>query len=501
MRGASALRTSTAALALFVSGCAALAERREAESIPAPAREFRGAWVATVANIDRPSSPGLPPEEQRREAIALLDRLAELGMNAVVLQVRPHADAFYPSELEPWSAYLTGEQGLAPEPFYDPLAFWIDEAHARGLELHAWFNPYRANHPSHPGELSPRSIAVERPELVVTLGSKGYLWMDPALREVQDHTVAVVLDVVRRYDVDGVHFDDYFYPYRSYNDGRDFPDDASWSAYQERGGGLSRGDWRTASVNALIQRLGREVHRIDPEVKFGISPFGIWRPEHPASIQGMDAVEQLHADARHWLRRGWVDYLMPQLYWPIAQVPQSFPVLLGWWARQNSRDRHVWPGAALTRLQGEELATEIANDVMIARGMTPESPGLCLFSAKWLLDPQSAVARQLTEGQYAAPALVPASPWLDRWSPNAPHVEIIRAEGGDVRVQWRARGNETIAQWVVYEERDGEWSHSIAPGAQSFHAVDSAATRVAVSAVDRAGNEGRRTLVDVEVAR
>lgn len=489
------------ALALVLSACATQPEHPDAAAIPAPAREFRGAWVATVANIDWPSSPGLSPDAQRAEAVALLDRLVQLRMNAVILQVRPHADALYPSELEPWSAYLTGEQGLAPEPLYDPLEFWIVEAHARGIELHAWFNPYRANHPSHPGELSPRSIAVLRPELVVELGSRGYLWMDPALREVQDHTVAVVLDVVRRYDVDGVHFDDYFYPYRSYHDGRDFPDDASWSAYRESGGRMSRGEWREAAVNSLIERLNREVHRVDPSVKFGISPFGIWRPGHPASVRGMDSVEELHADSLLWFREGWVDYLMPQLYWPIAKVPQSFPVLLGWWARQNHRGRHLWPGASVTRMRGDELATEVVNDVMITRGMTPGSPGLCMFSAKWLLNPESALSRELVDGPYAADALVPASPWLDGTRPGAPVVDLARTPDGAVRVQWTAHDDEAVARWVVYSEREGKWSHVIVAGAESALVIDEGATRVAVSAVDRAGNEGRRSLVDTEAAR
>ncbi|MCK5940654.1 MAG: family 10 glycosylhydrolase, partial [Planctomycetes bacterium] len=355
---------------------------REPDAPPLPDREFRAAWVATVANIDWPSRPGLPVAQQQQEARAILDRLVELNMNAVVFQVRPHADALYDSPLEPWSAYLTGAQGQAPTPYYDPLAFWIDEAHARGLQLHAWFNPYRANHPSNPGDICERSIVRARPELVVKLGNKGYWWMDPAMAEVQDLTTSVVMDVVRRYDIDGVHLDDYFYPYRSYHDGQDFPDDRSWSAYRASGGELARNDWRRRAVDTLIERLYREIKAAKPRVEFGISPFGIWRPGHPRGIQGLDQYDVLFADAKRWWNEGWVDYYSPQLYWPIAQVAQSFPVLLGWWRDQNRHGRHLWPGTSISRARGEAGAAEIVGHVMITRGMLPESPGVCMFSMK-----------------------------------------------------------------------------------------------------------------------
>jgi len=336
--------------------CAACAPAPAAGPAPASApppvaRELRGVWVATVANIDWPSRPGLPADSQRAELTALLDRAAALRLNAVVFQVRPAADALYPSELEPWSEFLTGEQGKAPEPLWDPLAFAVDGAHRRGMELHAWFNPYRARHPAAKGTEAPTHISRTHPGLVKSYGR--YLWMDPGEPEVQERSLRVMLDVVRRYDVDGIHIDDYFYPYPERDSaGRtvDFPDEPSWQRYRASGGRLARDDWRRRNVDDFIQRLHREIHREKPWVKFGISPFGIWRPGHPPQIQtGFDQYAMLYADARRWLREGWMDYFTPQLYWPVAQTPQSYPVLLDWWVKENVRGRHLWPGNFTSR--------------------------------------------------------------------------------------------------------------------------------------------------------
>lgn len=475
------------ALALL---CACAAPRRPAE-LPTPRRELRAAWVATVANIDWPSQPGLPVQRQQDEARAILDRLESLGFNTVIFQVRPHADALYASALEPWSSYLMGTQGAAPEPYYDPLQFWIDEAHARGLALHAWFNPYRANHPSNRGGIAESSIVKQRPDLVMPLGDKGYVWMDPARREVQDHTTAVILDVVRRYDIDGVHLDDYFYPYPSYNDDRDFPDDLSFEAYRAGGGGLSRSDWRRQNVDTLIERLAREVHRVRPTVLFGISPFGIWRPGHPPGIRGMDQHEVLYADARRWLREGWVDYLSPQLYWPISQEPQSFPVLLGWWRAENVRGRHLWPGASIARIPGEAGATEIVGQVLVTRGMLPEGPGLCHFSMKSLMPAaELPVAERLAQGPYRAPALVPAAPWLDGSAPRTPRLKVTQ-EDDELRAVFEPRHAERLSRWVLYVKRGDAWTYELLPeGTRERRFESPFPDALALSAVDRAGNEG-----------
>ncbi len=287
-------------------------------------REFRAAWVATVANINWPSKPGLPVDSQKKEAIALLDFLKEHHFNAVVFQVRPQADALYQSHLEPWSYYLTGVQGKAPEPFYDPLAFWTEAAHDRGLEMHVWLNPYRSHHKAG-GPVSDSSIVKRRPELMVYL-KDGYWWFDPSLKATKEHSTAVVMDIVKRYDIDGVHFDDYFYPYREYNKGDDFPDSASYAAYQAGGGRLNRGDWRRDAVNSFIENLYKEIKKEKKHVKFGLSPFGIWRPGYPEGICCFDQYDVLYADAKLWLNKGWIDYFSPQLYWPITRPNTSFPI-------------------------------------------------------------------------------------------------------------------------------------------------------------------------------
>src|SRR5215831_17418423 len=345
---------------------------------PHTEREFRAAWVATVANINWPSKPGLTTKEQQDEAIVLLDFLQKNNFNAVILQVRPQCDALYKSDLEPWSYYLTGQQGNAPDPYYDPLEFWVEAAHDRGLELHVWLNPYRAHHKDGK-EISDQSVVKKHPNQVVYL-AEGYWWLDPAQKETQDLTTAVVMDIVKRYDIDGVHFDDYFYPYPSYNNNADFPDSASWTAYQQNGGKLSRGDWRREAVNTLIERLYKNIKKEKPWVKFGLSPFGIWRPGYPESISGFDQYDQLYADAKLWLNKGWVDYFSPQLYWPINRMPQSFPVLLGWWSGENKMHRHLWPGISVGRDTSAKNVNEILSEVMIARGMLPESEGVVHWS-------------------------------------------------------------------------------------------------------------------------
>ncbi|HRN74120.1 MAG TPA: family 10 glycosylhydrolase, partial [Ginsengibacter sp.] len=377
-------------------------------------REFRAAWVATVANINWPSKPGLSTDQQKKEAIDLLDFLKAHNYNAVIFQVRPQADALYQSELEPWSYYLTGEQGKAPDPLYDPLSFWTEAAHDRGLELHVWLNPYRAHHVVG-GPVSDYSMVKKMPETVLHL-KEGYWWFDPSLKATQDHGIKVVMDIVKRYDIDGVHFDDYFYPYPSYNNNEDFPDTTSWNQYVKNGGKLSRGDWRRNSVNAFIERLYKEIKEEKPHVKFGLSPFGIWRPGYPESIGGFDQYDQLYADARLWLQRGWVDYFAPQLYWPINRISQSFPVLLGWWVQQNEMRRHLWPGISIGRDTSRFTVNETLNQIMITRGMLPGSSGVIHWSLSSVIRNPN-MGKMLINGPYAKKALIPTSPWLSTRHP------------------------------------------------------------------------------------
>ncbi len=306
-------------------------------------RELRAAWVASVYNLDWPSRVGLPEAEAKRELGALLDALVAAGANALNFQVRPESDALYPSSLEPWSRFLTGTQGQ--DPGWDPLAFALSEAHARGLELHAWLNPFRAAaNASIP--LAPNHVAARYPEHARLYGT--VVTMDPGEPVVRDHVVAVVRDLVARYDVDGVVFDDYFYPYPIA--GTPFPDDASYSAYLASGGALSRSDFRRANVNEVVHEVSAAIASLRPTTRFGVSPFGIYRPGSPPGVVGLDAYEALSADSLAWLARGDLDYLGPQLYWPTTSTGQPFAALASFWADQTSaRGRWLVPSLDATK--------------------------------------------------------------------------------------------------------------------------------------------------------
>ena len=320
------------------------------------------------ANKDWPSKPGLSVAEQKAELIALLDRAVQLKLNAIVFQVRPSSDAVYASAIEPWSEYLTGTMGRAPQPFYDPLAFAIEEAHRRGLELHAWFNPFRALHPQTKSPVAPNHISRTHPELVRRYGDQ--FWLDPGDPAVRAHVLRVVMDVVQRYDVDGVQFDDYFYPYPEKDAaGREleFPDDATWQKFGLASGFSNRDDWRRANVNQFIHSVYQSIKAVKPWVKFGISPFGIWRPMNPPQIRGLDAYAKLYADSRLWLANGWLDYFAPQLYWAVEPKEQSFPALLNWWVRQNPKGRHLWPGLNAANVGEKWRPEEIDRQIKVMR--------------------------------------------------------------------------------------------------------------------------------------
>jgi uncharacterized lipoprotein YddW (UPF0748 family) len=460
------------------------------DSPPPIPREFRAVWVATVNNIDWPSKPGLPTSQQQAELIAILDRAAALHLNAVVFQVRSGCDALYDSKIEPWSEYLTGKMGQPPSPFYDPLSFAIAEAHKRGLELHAWFNPYRARSQDAKSPVSPGHVSIRHPELVRSYGK--YLWLDPGEQATRDYSLSVIMDVVRRYDVDGIHFDDYFYPYPEKSEkpnGQelDFPDTAAWQHYQGRGGKLSRNDWRRENVNQFIETVYRAVKKEKPWVKCGISPFGIWRPGNPPQITGFDSYDKLYCDARKWLHEGWLDYLAPQLYWPIGQKPQSFPVLLQWWNAQNSRRRNLWPGI---RVSGwphvNDDASELAHEIDLTRKLDAP-PGVVLWHSKPLMRNEAGVADALENKIYRSPALVPAFPWLSQSAPESPRLNI-RRERGELQLAWAASDNSAF-HWVVQKKIDGRWTLEILPKEKTSERVAAASFQsIAVTAVNRYGN-------------
>lgn len=468
-------------------------ERKERKQPPLNIEEFRAAWVATVANINWPSKSGLSTEQQKQEALKLLDFLESHNFNAVIFQVRPQADALYKSELEPWSYFLTGEQGKAPQPLYDPLEFWITEAHKRGLELHVWLNPYRAHHTTG-GEVTETSIIKKKPELAIELAN-GMWWLDPANPETQDHSAAVVMDIVKRYDIDGVHFDDYFYPYDSYNDGKDFPDNTSYLAYKNDNGTLERADWRRDNVNRFIKRIYDEIKAEKPYVKFGLSPFGIWRPGYPESVQGYDQYEKLYADAKLWLNKGWIDYFTPQLYWQINQYGQSFPELLGWWESENTMNRHLWPGLKVGLGGDERNIDETINQIMITRGMLPKSKGAVHWSIGPLVQHEN-LAKALVEGPYRKKALIPASPWLDDSAPEAPEMNN-KIENDRLKMSWKNEQTKDIDKYVLwFKYEEGNWDYKILDGSITFYSLQYIVgekkrkiDKIGITAVDRLGNQ------------
>lgn len=395
---------------------------------PPPKAEFRAVWVATVDNIDWPSKRGISTDQAKAEMVRIFDKCQELNLNAVVFQVRPSTDALYDSKLEPWSEYLTGLQGKAPDPYWDPLQFAVEEAHKRGMELHCWFNPYRSVHPAQKGPIAANHIAKTNPSIVKQYGR--YMWMDPGEPEVQKRSLDVMLDVVRRYDIDGVHMDDYFYPYKEKgSDGKilDFPDDPSFSRYVRAGGKLSRDDWRRKNVDDFVERWYTETKKIKKWVKVGISPFGIYRPGIPEGIKaGVDQYADLYADALKWYQKGWVDYYTPQLYWPIKQTPQAYPVLLKWWAENNPAGRHFWPGNFTGRTNpsdGNWPAQEVVDQINLTRTQKGAT-GNVHFSMKSLMQNFNGVATALKSGPYATPALIPPSPWLGDRKPGLPEVTV-----------------------------------------------------------------------------
>ena len=454
---------------------------------PALPREFRAVWVASVGNINWPSKPGLSTAEQKAELVGIFNNAAELRLNAVLFQVRASCDALYVSSYEPWSEYLTGRMGQAPQPFYDPLAFAVEEAHKRGMELHAWFNPFRARFSKAISPVASSHISKTQPSLVKAYGK--YLWLDPGEPAVHEHSLKVILDVVRRYDIDGVHMDDYFYPYPEKE--FDFPDGPSWKRYRASGGKLGRADWRRENVNRFIEQLYVRVKREKPHVKVGVSPFGIWRSGVPAPVRGFDAYEKLYADSRKWLMEGWVDYFTPQLYWSIDAPEQSFTTLLKWWAGQNPKQRHLWPGISVHGPDGRRTASEVANQVL-ARRNEGGTDGIAFWGIKALLGNRNGVADLLRSRVYTDLALVPASPWLDRTPPSAPAVNVTM---NPLKVS--VSSPDSVWLWALQVKRAAGWKLQILSGrfgGFSFDAGD-APEAIAVRAIDRSGNESATTVV------
>ncbi|MBX3734143.1 MAG: family 10 glycosylhydrolase [Verrucomicrobiae bacterium] len=423
-------------------------------------REFRGVWVASVANIDWPSQPGLAVARQQAELRALLDMAVRVRLNVVILQVRPTADALYASTLEPWSEFLTGRSGQPPNPRWDPLEFACEEAHARGLELHAWINPFRAR--SHRALSSPAQNHVIRrqPQWIIPYGTM--LWMDPGNPDVREHALQVALDIVKRYDVDGFHVDDYFYPYPERGaDGNwmTFPDAGSFRRYRSSGGRLNVGDWRRDNVNQFVQSLYAGVHRVKPWVKVGISPFGIWRPGNPPGIKGLDQYLMLFADARLWIQEGWCDYLAPQLYWSLDRRDQSFPALLRWWQQQNPMGRLITPGLNSAKIGQDRRVGDTLGQIRIVREQG--AAGEIFWNGSSLMKNFGGLAGLLPRELFAAPALVPAVPWLKEGVPAAPQIQAESPRKDLLSLSWTFSTNAPVRSQVLQQRVGTAWMSEI----------------------------------------
>jgi uncharacterized lipoprotein YddW (UPF0748 family) len=417
-----------------------------------PKREFRAAWVATVGNIDWPSQKGLSSDVQKDEFIFLLDQMKRNGLNAVIVQIRPAADAFFESPYENWTRYLSGKQGQPPSPYYDPLTFMIEECHKRCMEFHAWFNPYRAlveaNKNLHVGN----HVTYTHPEWFLTYGGK--LYFDPGLPEVRDYFTKVVLDVVKRYDIDAVHFDDYFYPYRIA--GVEFPDFKSYAKYGQAT--MSKDDWRRDNVNRLMESLSAKIKKEKSWVKFGISPFGVWRnyskdPEGSMTNGGQTNYDDLYADVLLWLKRGWVDYMLPQLYWERGHRAADYVTLIKWWS-QHAYGRHMYIGHGLYQVGVSSKSCwrsfdEIKAQVDLVRATT-HIDGSAFYSANSFIKNKCNINYFLSKEVYPKIALLPQMKWIDSIPPAKPKLKLTKRDGQN-SLQWMVDNvsNEPL-QYAIY---------------------------------------------------
>jgi len=416
---------------------------------------MRGVWIATVANIDWPSQPGLSAAEQQTEIRSMLTRLAEANINCVVVQIRPTADAFYPSAYEPWSHWLTGKQGKKPKPYYDPLQFIIEEAHRRCMEVHLWLNPYRVTNVEN-AVLSPEHLFFKNKKMFVKYA--GRLYFDPGLDETRATLNTIVEDLVQRYDMDAIHFDDYFYPYPEA--GKDFPDNETFRAFPR--GFTNKADWRRNNVNLIIAQLYESIKKLKPWVEFGISPFGVWRnssndPRGSATQAGIQNYDDLYADILKWLREGTIDYVVPQLYWETGHKKADYQTLVRWWA-DNACGKNLYIGLYASGLQVNSAAAwkqpnEIARQMQINRAFE-QIDGAVFFSAKPFLSNPQGLIDTLQTNFYRYPALNPVNRNI---APGEPSAEVqnpmILRNKTETVLTWDKvdeEGGCCVAYYVVY---------------------------------------------------
>lgn len=492
------LRKLILLLALFLAtGVGAQIQQQS----PYPKREFRGAWIQAVNGQFR----GIPTEKLKQTLIDQLNSLQGAGINAIIFQVRPEADALYASQLEPWSRFLTGVQGQAPSPYWDPMQFMIDECHKRGMEFHAWINPYRVK-TSLKSELSPNHLYNIHPEWFVTYNNQ--LFFDPALPESRRHICMVVADIVSRYDVDAIHMDDYFYPYPA--KGMDFPDDASFARYG--GGFTNRADWRRSNVNILIQKIHETIRGLKPWVKFGISPFGIYRNEKNdplgSKTNGLQNYDDLYADVLLWARNGWVDYNIPQIYWQIGHPAADYETLVKWWAK-NTENRPLFIGqSVMNTIQNADPKNPSMNQ--LPRKMALERAyqtigGSCQWPASAVVENAGKYRDALVQEYHKYPALVPVFDFMDDKAPGKVRkVKKVWTEDGYMLFWTPPKAKDEMdraVQYVVYRFGDKEKvniddaSHIVAVTRNNFYKLPykdgKNKYRYVVTALDRLHNESK----------
>ena len=488
------LKTVLLALSIMATSSPLPAQRLQ------PKREFRGAWIQCVNN----QFNGIGRDRMQQTLLYQLDELQKTGINAILFQVRAEGDALYQSNLEPWSRYLTGQQGRAPEPYWDPLAWMVEQCHLRGMEIHAWINPYRAK-TAGTTELAANHYAVQHPERCFTYGR--LMLFDPGIPENRAYICHVACDIIRRYDVDGFHIDDYFYPYPEA--GIAIPDDVTFARY---GHGMDRHDWRRANVNAFIRDLHDSIQSVKPWVKFGVSPFGIYRNQkndrNGSATNGLQNYDDLYADILLWVRQGWIDYNIPQIYWEIGHKAADYETLIRWWSTY-AKGRPLYIGQDVERTvkypdTRNPQQHQVFQKYDLQRSL-PDVQGSCQWYAKACVDNPQNYTTVLRQQYHPYPALQPQAPWIDNDPPHkARRVKPVWTADGYI-LFWKApkarKEMDRAIQYVVYRFAKDEAvdiedpSHIVAITRQNFlrlpYVQGKTEYTYVVTALDRLQNESK----------
>lgn len=471
------------------------------QNVQSPKREFRSAWITTFSNLDWPSNQTLSPEEQREEFIQILNQLEKSNINAVIVQVRAAADAFYESDLSPWSQWLSGIQGKAPSPYYDPLKFMIEECHKRNMEFHAWLNPFRAVSHNRFSSVAENHISNKQKDWFFDYGETKYF--NPGIPEVREHIKQVVREIVFKYDVDGIHFDDYFYPYTIQS--KIIPDAVTFKTFADSSESIET--WRRENINKLIRAVGKEIKFVKPYVKFGVSPLAIWRnkkqdPTGSETNSGQTSYDNLYCDTKLWLENGWVDYMAPQLYWSTSNPYANYHNLIDWWTSCKT-DKHLYIGHALYKLDKKQRhsfeTAELVNQVKITREK-PTVFGSCYFRARAFTKNHQSFIDTLNTGVYKYPALVPPMKWIDSIPPTLPYVEQLKISKKNNEISFSlnydkdCKADEKAYYFVVYTATGGRIElsakhilHIERSNTFKFQIPD--AEKIIITALDRLHNE------------